>query len=148
VSGLITLREATKKRRILQGEIRKIDAILSQFKELKRTVEEHAQKKIVSQRSQREIAALIIQIVAATWNTTAEAIIGPRGNRDVCDARQVAMVLCREFTDLGIVELGEVFNRGHSVVCTSAIAVHDKLETDPAFKTKMLITRGSVQKSC
>jgi chromosomal replication initiation ATPase DnaA len=143
MSGLITLREATKKRRILQGEIRKIDAILSQFEELKQTVEEHAQKKIVSQ---REIAALIIQIVAATWNTTAEAIIGPRGNRDVCDARQVAMVLCREFTDLGIFEIGEVFNRGHSVVCTSAIAVHDKLETDPAFKTKLLITRGSVEK--
>jgi chromosomal replication initiator protein len=59
------------------------------------------------------------QIIAATaqhFGYTPADLVGPRKPRPLALARQIAMYLCREFTDYSLPELGVIFQRDHTTV--------------------------------
>jgi chromosomal replication initiator protein len=60
---------------------------------------------------------LVIAVAGEYFGVTAEEICSPNRSRPLVNARQIAMYLCRELTDLSLPKIGERFGgRDHSTV--------------------------------
>ena len=55
-------------------------------------------------------------VTAEYFNTTLEELSGPGKARPLAQARQIAMYLCRELTDLSLPKIGQAFGRDHTTV--------------------------------
>jgi chromosomal replication initiator protein len=65
----------------------------------------------------RVTSDLVISVAAEYFDLTADEIRSPNRSRPLVDARQIAMYLCRELTDLSLPNIGERFGgRDHSTV--------------------------------
>jgi chromosomal replication initiator protein len=65
----------------------------------------------------RVTSDLVISVAAEYFNVTAEEICSPNRSRPLVTARQMAMYLCRELTDLSLPRIGDRFGgRDHSTV--------------------------------
>lgn len=78
----------------------------------------------------------IIEEVARTYeNVTPEDIRSQKRNSNISLARQVAMFIVREITDLSVVEIGETFGgRDHSTVVYATRQIEKRIEQDPHTK--------------
>ncbi|MBF6356771.1 chromosomal replication initiator protein DnaA [Nocardia higoensis] len=61
-------------------------------------------------------AATIMAVTAEYFNTTLDELTGPGKARPLAQARQIAMYLCRELTDLSLPKIGQAFGRDHTTV--------------------------------
>lgn len=62
-------------------------------------------------------ASLIMGQTASYFGVTIEQLCGPDRSRPMVEARQIAMYLCRELTDLSLPKIGEAFGgRDHTTV--------------------------------
>ena len=61
-------------------------------------------------------ATTIMAVTAEYFNTTLEELTGPGKARPLAQARQIAMYLCRELTDLSLPKIGQAFGRDHTTV--------------------------------
>ncbi|TSD99253.1 chromosomal replication initiator protein DnaA [Skermania sp. ID1734] len=61
-------------------------------------------------------ASTIMAVTAEYFNTTIEELRGPGKARPLASARQIAMYLCRELTDLSLPKIGQTFGRDHTTV--------------------------------
>ncbi|MFC8528998.1 chromosomal replication initiator protein DnaA [Nocardia sp. NPDC057227] len=61
-------------------------------------------------------AATIMAVTAEYFNTNLEELTGPGKARPLAQARQIAMYLCRELTDLSLPKIGQAFGRDHTTV--------------------------------
>ena len=61
-------------------------------------------------------AATIMAATAEYFDTTVEELRGPGKTRALAQARQIAMYLCRELTDLSLPKIGQAFGRDHTTV--------------------------------
>ncbi|ONM49075.1 chromosomal replication initiator protein DnaA [Nocardia donostiensis] len=61
-------------------------------------------------------AATIMAVTAEYFNTNMEDLTGPGKARPLAQARQIAMYLCRELTDLSLPKIGQAFGRDHTTV--------------------------------
>jgi chromosomal replication initiator protein len=60
---------------------------------------------------------LVIAVAGEYFGVSAEEICSPNRSRPLVNARQIAMYLCRELTDLSLPKIGERFGgRDHSTV--------------------------------
>lgn len=60
---------------------------------------------------------LIISETARYFNLSVDELVSPNRNRPIANARQIAMYLCRELTDLSLPRIGQRFGgRDHSTV--------------------------------
>jgi chromosomal replication initiator protein len=75
-------------------------------------------KDLVSESDTPEISASTIMAVTAEYfSITLDELAGPSRSRVLVAARQIAMYLCRELTDLSLPKIGEKFgNRDHTTV--------------------------------
>ena len=74
---------------------------------------------------------LIIEIVSEFFSLTPDEIVGKGRARQVANARQIAMYLGRELTDLSLPKLGQSFGgRDHTTVMYSERRIHDKIQED------------------
>ncbi|WP_312588859.1 chromosomal replication initiator protein DnaA [Corynebacterium dentalis] len=74
---------------------------------------------------------LIIEIVSEFFSLTPDEIVGKGRARQVANARQIAMYLGRELTDLSLPKLGQAFGgRDHTTVMYSERRIHDKIQED------------------
>ncbi|UYM07365.1 chromosomal replication initiator protein DnaA [Solicola gregarius] len=75
-------------------------------------------KDLIPEGGEPEItAALIIAQTAAYSEYSIEEICGPNRSRNLVQARQIAMYLCRELTDLSLPKIGQQFGgRDHTTV--------------------------------
>jgi chromosomal replication initiator protein len=73
---------------------------------------------LVNQTDSLEISAATIMAVAAEYfSISIDELVGPSRSRVIANARQMAMYLCRELTDLSLPKIGEKFgNRDHTTV--------------------------------
>ncbi len=62
----------------------------------------------------------VIDVVTAFFQTSSTALAAKSRRRDVLVARQLAMYLCRQYTDASLQEIGKLFGREHSSV-TNAV---------------------------
>lgn len=60
--------------------------------------------------------ATIMAVTAEYFETTIDELCGPRRSRPIASARQIALYLCRELTDLSLPKIGQAFGRDHTTV--------------------------------
>lgn len=63
-----------------------------------------------------DFVSKIILCVAERYKTTSEDILGPKRNKEIKNARNMAMYLVRSLTGLSLPKIGSVFNRDYSTV--------------------------------
>ncbi len=77
----------------------------------------------------------ILNEVARTYGVSVDAITSNRRNQEVVEARQIAMYVIREVTDLSMEKIGAEFgNRHHSTIIYSIKEVEKDMETNPSVK--------------
>ena len=77
----------------------------------------------------RVTSDLIISVAAEYFDVTAEEICSPSRSRPLVNARQMAMYLCRELTDLSLPKIGERFGgRDHSTVVFAVNKVRQHMQ--------------------
>jgi chromosomal replication initiator protein len=82
------------------------------------TLTEIVLKDLIPEGTEPEITAgLIIAQTASHFGLAIEDVCGPSRSRNLVTARQIAMYLCRELTDLSLPKIGQQFgNRDHTTV--------------------------------
>ena len=76
----------------------------------------------------------IIEKVSFTFGVTAEQVKSEKRDSNINSARQAAMYIIREITNLSQEEVGKVFGRNHSTVNSSLKNVQQKMSTDSKYK--------------
>lgn len=77
----------------------------------------------------RVTSDLVISVAAEYFNVTAEEICSPNRSRPLVTARQMAMYLCRELTDLSLPRIGDRFGgRDHSTVIHATHKIKDLMK--------------------
>ncbi len=77
----------------------------------------------------RVTSDLIISVAAEYFDVTPEEICSPSRSRPLVNARQMAMYLCRELTDLSLPKIGERFGgRDHSTVVFAVNKVRQHMQ--------------------
>ncbi len=77
----------------------------------------------------------IIEEVARTYQVTAEDICSQKRNAAVSKARQIAMFVVRDITQMSMVEIGQTFGgRDHSTVVYAMRQIEERLEKEPHTK--------------
>lgn len=69
--------------------------------------------------------ATIMAVTAEYFETSLEELRGPGKTRALAQARQIAMYLCRELTDLSLPKIGEAFGRDHTTVMYAERKIRD-----------------------
>jgi chromosomal replication initiator protein len=87
-------------------------------------------------------AALIIGKVADYYNVSVDDLCGPSRANNVVTARQIAMYLCRELTDLSLPKIGELFGgKDHTTVLHAVRKISSLLpEQRPVYNQVTEIT--------
>ena len=79
--------------------------------------------------ARRVTSDLIISVDADYFDVTPEEICSASRSRPLVNARQVAMYLCRELTDLSLPKIGERFGgRDHSTVIFAVNKVREHMQ--------------------
>ena len=76
----------------------------------------------------------ILEKVSFTFGVTAEQLKSEKRDANINNARQAAMYVIREITDLSQEEVGKVFGRNHSTVNSSLKNVQNKMSSDSKYK--------------
>ena len=89
----------------------------------------------------------IIEIVAESFGTPSEYIVGKSRKREIVVARHAAMYLAKEFTHRSLKSIGLHFaGRDHSTVIHAVKAVEDRIATEASFRQKLEHAREIVRK--
>jgi chromosomal replication initiator protein len=105
--------------RELEGALIRVIAFASLNKQdVELGLAEQVLKDLISSNDQPEIsAATIMAVTAEYFSMSIDDLIGSSRSRVLVGARQIAMYLCRELTDLSLPKIGEKFgNRDHTTV--------------------------------
>ncbi|MGY2701205.1 MULTISPECIES: chromosomal replication initiator protein DnaA [unclassified Nocardioides] len=105
--------------RELEGALIRVTAFANlNRQEVDMTLAEIVLKDLIPEGGEPEItAALIIAQTAAYFGLSIDELTGPSRGRHLVLARQIAMYLCRELTDLSLPKIGAQFgNRDHTTV--------------------------------
>ncbi len=88
----------------------------------------------------------IIAIMAEKFNLQAADLLGKRRTGRINHARQIAMYLTRELTDLSLPQIGEIFGgRSHTTVLHGANKIAEKIDFDSATRTQVEEIREKLQ---
>ena len=79
----------------------------------------------------------VIGYVSQKYGVPVEDIVGKRKTGDVVTARQVAMYLLRDMTELSYESVGKAFNRDHSTVVSSYAKIKDVIAKDAVFDAQI-----------
>ncbi|WP_341268181.1 chromosomal replication initiator protein DnaA [Gordonia malaquae] len=119
--------------RELEGALIRVTAFASlQNAELDRSLAEVVLKALMPDDGSIEIsAASILAISAEYFDISIEDLRGPSKVRNVTQARQIAMYLCRELTDLSLPKIGEAFDRDHTTVMHAVKKINKEMPERP-----------------
>lgn len=79
----------------------------------------------------------ILMYVSQKYGIPTEDIIGKRRTEAIVSARQVAIYLIRELTDLSFAGIGKVFNRDHATMVASVNKVKEQIDGDSSFEAQI-----------
>ncbi|MGL4305051.1 MAG: chromosomal replication initiator protein DnaA [Mycobacteriaceae bacterium] len=104
--------------RELEGALIRVTAFASLNKQpLDMTLAEIVLRDLMPDSSNLDISAGIIMAVTAEYfDSSIDELCGPGKTRALAQARQIAMYLCRELTDLSLPKIGQTFGRDHTTV--------------------------------
>jgi chromosomal replication initiator protein len=89
-------------------------------------------------------ATAILDGIAAEFDVLVSDIVSPRRTARVAEARQAAIFLCRELTDLSLAAIGRrIGGRDHSTVVYALARAVERREKEPGFRQRLdRVTRG------
>ena len=104
--------------RELEGALIRVTAFASLNKTpINQALAEIVLRDLISDTSTMQIStAAIMAATAEYFETSIEELRGPGKTRALAQARQIAMYLCRELTDLSLPKIGQAFGRDHTTV--------------------------------
>jgi chromosomal replication initiator protein len=114
------------------------------------TLAEIVLKDLIPEGGEPEItASLIIAQTASYFGLSIEEVCGPSRSRNLVAARQIAMYLCRELTDLSLPKIGQQFgNRDHTTVMYANNRIRaDLAERRSTFNTVTELTNRVKQQA-
>ncbi|MBR0466175.1 MAG: chromosomal replication initiator protein DnaA [Clostridia bacterium] len=122
--------------RQIEGVVKKLGAYIKlQGKTPNLTVVQEFIKDVIEDTSKEPIKVeKIISEVARTYNVSENDILSNRKTADLVLARQVAMYISRETTDLSYKAIGESFGKDHTTVLYNVNRVEEFLKTRPYEK--------------
>ncbi len=85
----------------------------------------------------RHTAEQILQIVALHFQLNVRDLTGKKRTGRINHARQLAMFLVREMTELSLPQMGEVFGRSHTTVLHGCNKVAEEVEVDSSLRTTL-----------
>ena len=92
---------------------------------------------IDQERSNNLTCKEILEKVAVFYKISYEDIIGPERPKNIAQARQVAMFLCRKLTSNSLPQIGKAFSRTHATVLHALTTVQNRLQTEQDFRNEM-----------
>ncbi|MGI6004354.1 MAG: chromosomal replication initiator protein DnaA [Christensenellales bacterium] len=94
---------------------------------------------VIPDQSQREIEPeFIAEVVASHYNLRVSDLKAKRRSQNIVLPRQVAMYLCRQYTDQSLSRIGECFNVGdHTTVIHACNKITELLDHDVLMRTTM-----------
>ncbi|HAJ33128.1 MAG TPA: chromosomal replication initiator protein DnaA [Candidatus Atribacteria bacterium] len=122
--------------RQLEGALTKLVAF-STFtkKELSVSLAQNILKDIIPLENKKVSINQIQKTVSDYYNIKVNSLLSKKRTKDVVLARQVAIYLSRELTDLSLTSIGEVFGRrDHTTIIHSYIKIKNKIKKDKGFK--------------
>ena len=125
--------------RELEGVLLKVKAIQDLEGE-KITIDslKHHLKDSITIKEKRISPEIIIQTVSKEYGVSFGDILSKKRTKNVALARQVAMSLTREFTDLSLPNIGDIFGgRNHSTVIHAIKEVELDESANETFKKQM-----------
>lgn len=122
--------------RQLEGVVKRINATYQLEKELPSiTMAQNAIRDVMNDVQPIPITIeRIIEEVARTFEVTSEDIKSPKRASQISQARQVAMYVVREVTNLSYEEIGKEFGRDHSTAIYAVQQVERNMKNRPDFK--------------
>ena len=120
--------------RELEGALLRVSAFASLTKQpLSLQLAEMVLKDIVSDPNDQEITpALIKAQTAGYFETTVNDLCSPSRSRSLTEARQIAMYLCRELTELSLPQIGKEFGgRDHTTVMHANKKITQMMKSKP-----------------
>ncbi len=122
--------------RELEGALNKI-SVYSELGKVKITEDlaKEILKDIITKDSNLAITSdLIIKTVSEHLNISIEDIKSSKRSHDIANARQIAMYLCRVYTNKGLKSIGDVFGgKDHSTVLSNIKRVEERINSDPEY---------------
>lgn len=90
----------------------------------------------------------IVEHVSKFYNISKDDIFSEKRRADILNARQIAMYLTREMTDISLSLIGDEFGgKNHSTVLHSIRRIESKVESDPKFAQTMNEMMENIKKS-
>ncbi|MGI6200532.1 MAG: chromosomal replication initiator protein DnaA [Christensenellales bacterium] len=136
--------------RVLEGSLTRVMAYAQlNSKPVTRALVDDALKDILADRAPRKIdAELIQQRVGELYGLKSEDFRSKKRNRSVSYARQVAMYLCRELTDLSTTRIGEAFGgRDHTTVMYACEKIAEDMQSDPNIRATVSDLRKRISEN-
>ncbi len=87
--------------------------------------------------SPKVVAEKVIAAAAAHFDVSEEDVVGQKRDKNIRLARNGAMLIIRNSTDLSLSEIGRIFNRNHSTVSNNCSAAEALIEADPHFAAEL-----------
>ncbi|GAI02129.1 unnamed protein product, partial [marine sediment metagenome] len=122
--------------RQLEGALNKLVAF-STFtkKDLSVSLAQNILKDIIPLENKKVSTNQIQKTVSDYYNIKVNFLLSKKRTKDVVLARQVAIYLSRELTDLSLISLGESFGRrDHTTIIHSYNKIKNKIKMDKSFK--------------
>lgn len=89
----------------------------------------------------------VVRTVAECFHLTADDLRGPRRDKHIAEARQIAMYLCRELSDMPYGQIGELLGgRDHTTVQRGIGRVESRLLEDGALRATVQELRGRLER--
>ncbi len=119
-----------------RGSVRDLEGVLIQLvamaslmkRPIDRELSEAALRKLAAPEPRGQLdATTVIRAVALFFGKSQEALAARTRRRDVLIPRQLAMYLCRRYTNLPLVEIARAFDRDHPAVSNAIKVVERKI---------------------
>jgi len=123
--------------RQLEGALTKITAYSTLTKkELSVPLTQEILKDIIPLENKKISVGQIQKTVSDYYNIKVNSLLSKKRTKDIVLARQVAVYLSRELTDLSLTSIGETFGRrDHTTIIHSYIKIKNKIKKDKNFKS-------------
>lgn len=95
----------------------------------------------------RHTAEHILKTVAVHYQLTVNDLTGKKRAGRINQARQMAMYMIREMTELSLPQIGEVFGRSHTTVLHGCNKVAEELDHDPSLRDALSRLHAALKRS-
>ena len=79
----------------------------------------------------------IFNAVQNRYNISKTELVGKKRNKEIADARHVAVFLIREITDMTFPSIAKIFDRDYATIHSSFEKIDRKYSSDPMFKIEL-----------